>query len=137
MLAKLLYNCPRVMIIIVDFLGTVIFWPRLTVGVDNRHRMASATDSLSTKATKKLLPLTRSLARKLAPPTKEEGLASTRMQGSRCEVAAVITPRSCRTDMWVVELSLSMVSDTTLALTYICPGSLINIEKLHGNRAYI
>ena len=41
----------------------ILYWPRLltpTVGVDNRHRVAIATDSLSIKATDKLLSPTRS-----------------------------------------------------------------------------
>ena len=49
--------------------------PRLltpTISVDNRHRMAIATDSLSIKATNKLLPLT--CPRKPAPPTKRRAL---------------------------------------------------------------
>ena len=51
----------------------IIIRPRLlipTVGVDNRHRMAIATNSLSIKATNKLLPPTR--PPQASPAHKEE-----------------------------------------------------------------
>ena len=100
-----------------------------TVGVDNRHRMATATDSLSIKATNKLLPPTRSP--EASPAHKEESLAYLRVHGnveaSSNKLRTTIV--GCR-----FMVDLSYIDGTIICLPYLFRRVTLK-SCMHGNEA--